>query len=120
MHRRTVAAALSTAILLGVAGPAAAQSTTAPPASTTAPATTTPPTPVPAKGTLKLTLEKVNGKASSVLAGDRFRVRGTVKPYIPGQKVVVRFYRGEKKIAAKTVAVLSSKRGNGYFVLGYK
>jgi len=117
MHRRSVVAALSTAILLGAAGPAAAQSTTAPPASTTAPPTTTP---VPAKGTLKLTLEKVNGKASSVLAGDRFRVRGTVKPYVPGQKVVVRFYRGEKKIAAKTVAVLASKSGNGYFVLGYK
>src|SRR4051794_10446678 len=106
MHRRSVVAALSTAILLGVAGPAAAQSTTAPPASTTAPPTTTTPAPVPAKGTLRVTLEKVNGKAASVLAGDRFRVRGTVKPYVPGQKVTVRFYRGEKKIAAKSVAVL--------------
>lgn len=120
MHRRSAVAALSTAILLGVAGPAAAQSTTAPPASTTAPPTTTTPAPEPAKGTLSVTLEKVNGKAASVLAGDRFRVRGVVKPYVPGQKVTVRFYRGEKKIAAKSVAVLSSKGGNGYFVLGYK
>jgi hypothetical protein len=120
MHRRAAATVLSTAILLGVAGSASAQSTTAPPASTTAPPTTTTPAPEPAKGKLTLALEKVNGKSSSILAGDRFRVRGTVKPYIPGQKVVVRFYRGEKKIASKQVAVLSSKGGNGYFVLGYK
>jgi peptidoglycan hydrolase-like protein with peptidoglycan-binding domain len=123
MHRSTVAAAvLSTTIAaaLGAAAGASAQSTTAPPASTTAPPTTTPPAPVPAQGTLSLTLEKVNGKSASVLAGDRFRVRGTVKPFVPGQKVVVRFYRGEKKLASKAVTVLSSKSGRGYFVLGYK
>lgn len=120
MHRRAAAVVLSTAIALGAAGPAAAQSTTAPPASTTVPPTTTPPAPVPAKGTLSVTLEKVNGKSAAILAGDRFRVRGTVKPYVAGQKVTVRFYRGEKKIAAKAVTVLSSKGGNGYFVLGYK
>lgn len=120
MHRRAAAVVLSTAIALGAAGPAAAQSTTAPPASTTVPPTTTPPAPVPAKGTLSVTLEKVNGKSAAILAGDRFRVRGTVKPYVAGQKVTVRFYRGERKIAAKAVTVLSSKGGNGYFVLGYK
>jgi hypothetical protein len=123
MHRRIAAAAVlttTTAVALGAASGAGAQSTAAPPASTTAPPTTTPPAPVPAKGTLSLTLEKVNGKAASVLAGDRFRVRGTVKPYVPGQKVVVRFYRGEKKLASKQVAVRSTKSGNGTFVLGYK
>jgi lipoprotein-anchoring transpeptidase ErfK/SrfK len=130
MHRSTAVAAVlstTTALALGAVSSASAQSTTAPPASTTAPPAgttappaTAPPAPVPAKGTLSLTLEKVNGKAASILAGDRFRVRGTVKPYVPGQKVVVRFYRGEKKLASKAVAVLSSKSGSGYFVLGYK
>lgn len=127
MHRATVAAVVlstSTAAALGVAGGASAQSTTAPPASTTAPSTTAPPAtvpaPAPARGTLSLTLEKVNGRSASILAGDRFRVRGTVKPYVPGQKVVVRFYRGEKKLASKQVTVRSTKGGNGAFVLGYK
>jgi lipoprotein-anchoring transpeptidase ErfK/SrfK len=120
MHRRPAVAALSTAIWLAAAGTAAAQSTTAPPASTTAPPTTVQPAPEPAKGTLALTLEKVNGRSASILAGDRFRVRGTVKPYVAGQSVVVRFYRGEKKIASKKVAVRSTKAGNGAFVLGYR
>lgn len=123
MHRRTVAAAVlstSTAAALAAAGSASAQSTTTPPASTTAPPATTTPAPVPAEGTLSLTLEKVNGRSASILAGDRFRVRGTVKPYVPGQKVVVRFYRGKRKLAVKQVTVRSAKGGNGAFVLGYK
>jgi lipoprotein-anchoring transpeptidase ErfK/SrfK len=126
MHRRpAVAAALTTTIAaLAAAGPAAAQSSTTPPASTTAPATTTPPAPAPAPapatGKLSLTLEKVNGRSAAILAGDRFRVRGTVKPYVAGQTVVVRFYRGERKIATKKVTVRSTKAGNGSFVLGYK
>lgn len=129
MHRPAVAAiALTT---LALAAPAAqAQTTTGAPSSTTAPSTTVPPTtppapapapaPVPAKGTLSLTLEKVNGKSAAVLSGQRFRVRGTVKPYVPGQKVVVRFYRGEKKVATKSVTV-KGKAGaaTGSFVLGY-
>lgn len=128
MHRRTIAAAVlttATATAFGATGSAFAQSTTAPPASTTAPppSTTAPPAttaPAPAAGTLSLTLEKVNGRSSAVLAGDRFRVRGTVKPYVAGQSVVVRFYRGEKKVATKKVAVKQTKAGNGAFVLGYK
>lgn len=130
MHRRVAVAAVlttTTAMALGASGAAFAQSTTAPPATTTAPPatttappTTTPPAPAPAEGTLSLTLEKVNGKSAAILAGDRFRVRGTVKPYVPGQKVVVRFYRGKKKLASKQVTVRSTKGGNGSFVLGYK
>jgi hypothetical protein len=95
-------------------------STTAPPSTTTPPATTTPP-PAPAKGTLSVTLEKVNGKSAAILAGTRFRVRGKVKPYVAGQKVVVRFYRGDKKLASKSVTVKASKDGTaGVFVLGYR
>jgi hypothetical protein len=126
MSRHVAVAVLSTASLLAVAGPAAAQTTAtppttaAPPTTATPPSTTPPPAPAPATGTLALTLEKVNGKSSSVLAGDRFRVRGTVKPYVAGQKVVVRFYRGDKKLASKSVSVKATKSGAGQFVLGYK
>ena len=75
---------------------------------------------MPASGTLKLTLEKVNGKAASILAGDRFRIRGAVKPYVAGQSVVVRFYRGDKKIASKKVTVQAGSAASGMFVLGYR
>src|SRR4051812_4552109 len=131
MHRLFVPAA-AVLILLAAAGPAAAQSTTAPPStgtppSTTAPAPTTTPTPVPppapapATGTLRLTLEKVNGASAAVLAGDRFRVRGAVTPYVAGQRVVVRFYRGERKLASKQVTVQAAKgAAAGVFVLGYR
>jgi lipoprotein-anchoring transpeptidase ErfK/SrfK len=129
MHRHAVVASapLTLAILLALAGPAAAQTTAAPattaaPPSTATPAPTAPaPAPAPVKGKLSLTLEKVNGRSATILAGDRFRVRGTVKPYVAGEKVVVRFYRGEKKLASKRVTVHAVKgSANGFFVLGYK
>jgi peptidoglycan hydrolase-like protein with peptidoglycan-binding domain len=119
--------ALSPVVLaLLAAAPAAAQDpapTSAVPAPTTAtPAPTTVPVPPPAAaGTLSLTLERGNGKAAGVLAGDRIRVRGTVKPYVPGQKVTVRFYRGTRKLASRAVTVQAAKSGpSGTFVLGYR
>jgi lipoprotein-anchoring transpeptidase ErfK/SrfK len=125
---RLVAAAVSIAIPFAVASPAVAQTTAAPgaggPTSAAPPTTATPPataTPAPAAtGTLALTLEKVNGKSATILAGDRFRIRGAVKPYIAGQTVVVRFYRGDKKIGSKKVAVKASGDSAGVFVLGYR
>jgi hypothetical protein len=126
MHRLAAVAALAltTAIPLVAAGPAPAQTTATPP-STPVPAPTTPPVPapapVPATGTLGLTLEKVNGKSAAVLAGDRFRVRGAVTPFVAGQTVVVRFYRGDRKLASKQVTIKATKNGqNGEFVLGYR
>ncbi|MEA2286524.1 MAG: hypothetical protein QOJ21_2567 [Solirubrobacteraceae bacterium] len=121
--------ALSPVVLaLVAAAPAAAQDpapTSAVPAPTTAtPPPTTVPAPLPppvSAGTLSLTLERVNGAAASVLAGDRIRVRGTIKPYVPGQKVTVRFSLGTRKLAARAVTVQAAKRGaSGTFVLGYR
>jgi hypothetical protein len=129
MHRLPAAAAPAVVIILAVAGTAAAQtpSTAAPPTTGAPPSTTTPPpavpapAPAPATGTLGLTLEKVNGRSAAILAGSRFRVRGAVTPYVAGQSVVVRFYRGEHKLASKQVAIKPTKNGqNGQFVLGYR
>jgi peptidoglycan hydrolase-like protein with peptidoglycan-binding domain len=126
MSRPAVVAvvAVSIATPFALAGPALAQTTPTPPTTAAPPTTATPPpttvpAPAPATGTLGLTLEKVNGKSSTILAGDRFRIRGAVKPYVAGQSVVVRFYRGDKKIATKKVAVKPSG-GAGMFVLGYR
>jgi peptidoglycan hydrolase-like protein with peptidoglycan-binding domain len=131
MHRPVVAATALTILALAAPAAHAATTTATPPStgapsSTTAPSTTAPPTtapvpaPAPAKGTMTLTLEKVNGKSAAVLDGQRFRVRGTVKPYVAGQKVVVRFYRGSKKLSSKSVTV-KGKAGasTGSFVLGF-
>jgi peptidoglycan hydrolase-like protein with peptidoglycan-binding domain len=123
---RLAALAVSIAIPFAVAAPAVAQTTAAPsttavPPTTAAPAPTETPAPAtPASGTLGLKLEKVNGKSASILAGDRFRIRGTVKPYVAGQAVVVRFYRGDKKIASKQVAIQAAGNASGTFVLGYR
>jgi lipoprotein-anchoring transpeptidase ErfK/SrfK len=122
---RLAAVAVSIAIPFAAAAlptVAGAQTTGAPPTTATPSTTATPaPTTVPASGTLGLTLEKVNGRSAAILAGDRFRIRGAVKPYIAGQSVVVRFYRGEKKIASKKVTVQASGDPSaGMFVLGYR
>jgi peptidoglycan hydrolase-like protein with peptidoglycan-binding domain len=120
---RLAVVAVSIVIPFAVAAPAIAQTTAVPPTTAAPPSSTTPPTttpaPVAAVGTLGLTLEKVNGKSASILAGDRFRIRGAVKPYVAGQTVVVRFYRGDKKIGSKKVAVQASGSA-GMFVLGYR
>lgn len=119
---------LSVLVALAAAAPAGAQSAPTPstpvPPSTTAPSTTTPPAPapapapVPAAGRLGIALEKVNGASRAVLSGDRFRVRGTVTPFVAGQQVVVRVYRGEKKLSSRQVTVRPTSTGRtGTFVV---
>jgi lipoprotein-anchoring transpeptidase ErfK/SrfK len=127
MHRRSAAAALLTASLtLTAAATAAAQAPTSstPPTTATPPPATPPapvPVPAPATGTLGLTLERVNGTSAAILAGDRFRVRGAATPFVAGQKVVVRFYRGTRKLASKSVTIKATKSGtSGTFVLGFR
>lgn len=127
MRRSPLPLAVAVAVALLTAGPASAQgpvpstpvpSGTTPPSTTAPPSTTTPP--APAAGRLSLVLEKVNGGSGAILAGSRFRVRGTVTPFVAGQTVVVRFYRGATKLASRAVAVKPSTDGTrGTFVLGY-
>ncbi len=83
-----------------------------------APAPTPPaPTPAPVKAKLKLALRHV-GSGGGVLVGRRWAVRGTVRPYVAGQSVAVRFYRRGKKIAVKQMAI-QPKGGAGSFALGF-
>jgi hypothetical protein len=124
---RMIASLAAVAAALVAAAPAAAQDTTATPAPTptpTLPLTTPappPPAPTPVRGTIKLTPEEVGGARADVLAGARWRVRGVVKPYVPGQKVTVRFYHGAHRLGTKTVHVSASSDGSvGVFVVGFK
>jgi hypothetical protein len=132
MPRLTVSAAAVVAVLVAAA-PAAAQSTTpvpvpvpvptpvpppVPTVTTTTPAP--PPAPVAVSGTIKLTLQKVGGRRLTVLAGTRWRVRGLVRPYVAGQKVIVRFYHGNHRLESKSLHVNPSSGGSvGRFELGF-
>src|SRR5437762_1084871 len=96
--------ALTTMAVLAVVAPAAAQDQQTPP-----------PPPAPAGGQLTVVVDKV-GKLRTVVAGQRWRVRGDVAPYVAGQQVVVRLYRDGKKLLAKRAAVKLGAAGSvGHF-----
>jgi peptidoglycan hydrolase-like protein with peptidoglycan-binding domain len=83
-----------------------------PPAPAPAPAPAPPapmPAPAPAQGALALSAPGI------ALAGERFVVRGRLSPAIKGEKVVVRFYRGKRKL--KAIEMTAGK--DGRFALGY-
>jgi hypothetical protein len=88
------------------------------PAPTPTPTPPPAPAPAPAPGAMSLKLERVHrvGHDDVVLQGDRVRVRGVVTPYVPGQTVVVRLYRGRAKLAAKAVAVKPAGPNGGFLV----
>ena len=74
----------------------------------TPPAPTPTPAPAPAAaGTMALKLDRTHrlGKRRVVLRNDKLRVRGFVTPFVAGQRVTVRLYRGKQKLAAKSVLV---------------
>jgi len=82
--------------------------------------TTTTTESAPRKTKLRISLERVNGRDRAVIAGSRFRVRGSVGLYVPGQHVVVRLYRAEKKIAARRVKIQrEGSSPSGTFVTGF-
>jgi hypothetical protein len=79
------------------------------------PAPAPPATPV--AGKLRLQTERVG--SGGVLAGTRWVVRGTLRPYVAGQQVSVRFYRRGRKIAVKRVT--PQRDGSvGRFALGFR
>lgn len=75
------------------------------------------PAPPPAKAKLRLELERV-GKGG-VLAGTRWVVRGTLRPYVAGQQATVRFHRRGKKIAVRQVSIARAGSA-GRFRLGFR
>lgn len=75
------------------------------------------PAPEPAKGKLRLDVEQVGG--GGVLAGTRWVVRGTLRPYVAGQKATVRFHRRGRKIAVKRVAIRHAG-SVGRFRIGFR
>ncbi len=114
MRHGPAVAALTTAAVAAFAAPAFGQE--AVPAATApapVPAPAAEPAPEPKQGKLTLRTERRMGLVQS-----RVKVRGTLTPYVAGQKVIVRFYRGAKKLRVVEVSV---KRDGevGRFTVGY-
>jgi L,D-transpeptidase catalytic domain len=104
--RRIVLAGL----LIGIvaATPAAAQIPTPTPTPPPVPTPAPPPAPPPAQqAKLSLSSDKVlrDGKRAMAVQGTSFRVRGRLLPAVAGEVVVLRLYRGKKKITSKAVKV---------------
>ena len=100
--RRT---ATALAVLASLALPAHAAAQVAPtPTPTPPPVVPTPtPTPTPAPLAGKITLSAqgtFNKPHAAVLKGHSFTVRGVLRPYVAGEKVVLRVYRNGKKVRA--------------------
>jgi hypothetical protein len=60
------------------------------------------------------------GRDAVVLRGDRVRVRGTVAPFVAGQRATVRLYEGRKKLKAKAATIKPIAGGKGGFVVSLK
>ncbi len=71
----------------------------------------------PATVQMTLTAERIGGRRATVLAGSRIRVRGIVSQYVPGEQVVVRVFRGARKIRARRVVLQAGPAGTGLFVV---
>jgi lipoprotein-anchoring transpeptidase ErfK/SrfK len=68
---------------------------------------------------MRLVAQHVHGNPAFALAGERIVVRGVVVPYVPGQKISVRFSRNGRKVAERAVSVLAIGNGAGQFHIGY-
>ena len=123
--RRVAAIIIGSLLPLSFTAVASAQDppvpTPTPPPPAPTPTPTPPPAPAPAAGAMSLKLERVHrlGKDQVVLRGDKLRVRGTVSPFVAGQRVTVRLYKGRSKLAAKSVLVKPAGP-NGTFLVSLK
>ena len=75
----------------------------------------TPQPAAPAKGTLRVAVRSTD--PDGVLAGERWVVRGTLKPYVAGQKATVRLYRHNRKFLVRELAIRRAGKA-GRFELG--
>jgi L,D-transpeptidase catalytic domain/Putative peptidoglycan binding domain len=88
----------------------------APVVPTTAAAQTTPPAAAPK---LSITTERVHvsGGRASALTGQPWRVRVVLRPLVPGQTAVVRFYRNGRRVQAAQVPLAPSATGRSVFAV---
>ncbi len=68
---------------------------------------------------MELHTQRIGGRPRFLLTGERLVVRGTVSPFVAGQRVTVRFTEDGRGISTSTVSVLSGSSGTGRFRLAY-
>ena len=93
------------------------------PVPTPTPTPTPVPTPEPVQGKLTLKAQKVHrdGERRVALTRESWRVRGELRPFVPGQTVVVRFFRDGRKIQEQTEQVQPIRGGRaGAFLTPFK
>jgi peptidoglycan hydrolase-like protein with peptidoglycan-binding domain len=75
--------------------------------------------PAPAPSQLSITTERVStsGGRAATLAGQPWRVRVVLKPFVAGQLATVRFYRDGRKLHVRQVALQPSPTGESAFAL---
>jgi peptidoglycan hydrolase-like protein with peptidoglycan-binding domain len=68
---------------------------------------------------LSITTEQVNvnGGRASALTGQTWRVRIVLKPFVPGQTAVVRFYRNGRRVKAAQLPLAPSSTGQSAYVV---
>jgi peptidoglycan hydrolase-like protein with peptidoglycan-binding domain len=84
-----------------------------------APAGAGAPVAAPAAGAMRLALHGVGGKPLLAVVGSRIEVRGSISPYVAGQKIEVGFYLNGRKLAARSASVLAAKGASGSFRVGF-
>lgn len=102
-----------TTVLGAAALPVASAVAQSPAPTTTTPVPAVEGRPEPKQGKITLRTERPMGLVQS-----RVKVRGTLTPYVAGQKVIVRFYRGAKKLRVVEVSVKRDGKV-GRFTVGY-
>jgi lipoprotein-anchoring transpeptidase ErfK/SrfK len=114
---------ITLAAVLALPAAAAAQTPTATPTPSPTPTPTPTPAPQPVNGKLKLKIEKTfrdHGR-NIALTRDAWRVRGEMRPYVPGQTVLVRFIRNGKLLHKQTEKLKPIKGGKvGLFLTPYR
>jgi peptidoglycan hydrolase-like protein with peptidoglycan-binding domain len=117
---RPPAALLLSTVALALV-PAAASAAVSAPAPAPPPAAPVPPPapPPPPAGSVTLSLERTHGRPPFSIVGERVVIRGRVRPFVPGQRVVVRFSFNGRRAGASAVAVRPAAPGSGQFVVGY-
>jgi hypothetical protein len=88
--------------------------------STAAAPTPAAPVPSPAAGRMSLSLPRVGGSPPFAVVRQRIAVRGTVVPYVAGQRVKVSIYRQGRKIVVSVLAVRPGRKaGTGTFAFSF-
>jgi L,D-transpeptidase catalytic domain len=104
----------SVAALAVAGGTAPAVALADPPPGPPAPVATPPPVAQPAPGRLRLSIQRTH--PGPILTRDLLRVRGVVKPYVPGQVVAVRILRAGHRIATRSAPVTPTAGGRAGMV----